>query len=127
MLSNWKWMSVLAAGALMSACGGGADPTARGAVAYAPGTNSAAIAVNHTSQQEANSDALRQCNAAGCRVVMEFSGNGTCGSLSIASNGAWGVASGGSKELADAKAAGRCREAGGDVCVIPQGLETQCN
>lgn len=127
MLSNCKWLSVLALASLLSACGGGADPTARGAIAYDTSTKNGAISVNYASQPEANSDALAKCGTAGCAVLLEFSGNGTCGAIAVASNGAWGVASGGSKELADTRAVSDCLKRGGGVCVIPHGLETQCN
>lgn len=127
MLSNCKWLSVLALASLVSGCGGGADPTARGALAYDPSTHHGAITVNYASQSEANSDALFQCSTAGCAVVLEFSGNGTCGSIAVSGNGAWGVASGGSKELADSRAVAECQKRGGSSCVIPQGLGDQCN
>ncbi len=127
MLNNWKWVSVLALAALVSACGGGGEPTARGAIAYAPASGNGAIVVNYASQPEANSDAVRQCGVGGCAVQLEFSGNGTCGAISVASNGAWGVGSAGSKEQADSRAVSQCRQRGGADCIIPQGLETQCN
>ena len=127
MLSNWKWISVLAMAAATVACGGGGEPTARGAIAYAPASGDGAIVINYASQQEANSDAVSQCGVSGCALVLEFSGNGTCGSIATASNGAWGVGSGGSKEVADTRAVSDCQKRGGGNCSIPQGLETQCN
>ncbi|MGM9427234.1 DUF4189 domain-containing protein [Hydrogenophaga sp. MI9] len=126
-LSKWKWASVLALASLVSACGGGGDPTARGSIAYDPSTGRGAIVVDYTSQPEANSDALSACGAAGCSVVLEFSGNGTCGSIAVSGNGAWGAASGGSKELADSRAVADCQKRGGGSCAIPQDLTTQCN
>jgi Domain of unknown function (DUF4189) len=126
-LSNWKWVSALAFASLVSACGGGGEATARGAVAYAPASGNGAIVVNYASQQEANSDAVSQCGVSGCALVLEFSGNGTCGALAVASNGAWGAGSGGSKEVADTRAVADCQKRGGGNCSIPQGLETQCN
>lgn len=126
-LLNWKWMSVLAMSATLAACGGGGEPTARGAIAYSTATGNGAIVINYASQPEANSDALAQCNAPGCAVLLEFSGNGTCGAIAVASNGAWGVASGSSKETADSRAMADCQTRGGANCIIPHGLETQCN
>lgn len=126
-LSNWKWISAMAFAAAAAGCGGGGEPTARGAIAYSTNTGNGAIVVNHASQQEANSDAVAQCGAVGCAVRLEFSGNGTCGAIAVASNGAWGVGSGSSKESADTRAVGDCQKRGGGDCVIPHGLETQCN
>lgn len=128
MLKNWKLGIVLAAAAVLGACGGGGDPTPRGAIAVDAGNSVGAIVVSYTSQAEANGDALGECGLAGCSVVLEFSGNGTCGSLAFSSNGAYGVASGSSKEEADTRAVQSCANRGGASCTIPTSLRTQqCN
>ena len=90
------------------------------------------IVTNYASQPEANSDALVQCarlvgTGMGCEVILEFSGNGTCGSAARGNNNVWGVASGSSKEVADSRAMSDCVAKGGTSCVIPGWLETQCN
>ena len=67
MLKNWKLGIVLAAAAVLSACGGGgsgSDPTPRGAIAVQPANGFGAIGVNYTSQPEANSRALDDCGGA---------------------------------------------------------------
>lgn len=116
-LTNWKLSLVCVASAFVAACGGGAsDPTPRGAIAYNASTGHASIAVNHTSQVDADTEAVRQCPYGGCSIVLQFSGNGACGSLVTSSNGAWGAASGGSKELADTRAQEDCVRRGGVDC-----------
>lgn len=120
MLSKWKWASVLALASLVSACGGGGAPTARGAIAYNASAGYGSIVVSHTSQPDANTDALKKCPVGGCSIVLEFSGNGTCGSLVVSSNGAWGVGSAGSKEEADSRASEQCTKRGGVGCHLYQ-------
>ena len=121
-------MAVLAFASSLVACGGGADPTARGAVAYSPATKAGAIVVNYGSQSEANSDALLQCGYGTCSVVHEFSGNGTCGSIAVDyNNGAWGVSSASNKESADTRAVRDCQNRGGTACIIPPWVTNQCN
>ncbi len=130
MLTNWKWVSVLSIAAALTACGGGGATTARGAIAINTSNGKGAIVVNYTSQPEANSDSVDKCrsqNGAGCAVILEFSGNGTCGSAAWAGNGVWGVGSAGSKEVADSRALSQCIAKGGVSCEIPEWLETQCN
>ncbi|MBT9553352.1 MAG: DUF4189 domain-containing protein [Hydrogenophaga sp.] len=131
MLINWKWVSALSIAAALAACGGGGDTTARGAIAVNTSNGYGAIVVNYTSQPEANSDVVDKCaddSGAGCAVVLEFSGNGTCGSAAwAAGNGVWGVGSASSKEVADSRALSQCIAKGGVSCEIPGWLETQCN
>jgi hypothetical protein len=129
-LKNWKLGIVLAAVAVLSACGGGggSDPTPRGAIAVQPANGFGAIGVNYTSQPEANSRAIDDCGGASkCIVALEFSGHGTCGSIALDSKGVWGVASSGSKEVADKQAVQSCVDRGGNGCFIPQWLFQQCN
>jgi hypothetical protein len=132
-LSNWKWVSVLAFAAVAAACGGGGEPTARGAIAIGTATGTGFVVTNYTSQPEANSDAVRECvsffgGAGGCVVVLEFSGNGTCGSVARGSNGVWGAASGSSKESADSRAVSDCVAKGGGGCFVPDDfIGNQCN
>ena len=131
MLSNWKWISVLAMAAVTVACGGGGDTSARGAIAVNTSNGYGAIVINYTSRAEASSDAVDKCarvSGAGCITVLEFSDNGTCGSAAWSGNDRiWGVASAGSKEEADSRAMSRCIAKGGTSCEIPDWLETQCN
>lgn len=128
MLKNWKLGTVLAVAAVLSACGGGGDPTPRGAVAIDPGSSSGVIVVGYTSQAEANGDALGECGLAGCAVVLEFSGRGTCGSVAFGRNSVYGVASGSNKEEADTRAVQSCTNRGGSACSIPVSLRSQqCN
>ena len=61
MLSNWKWISVLAMAMATVGCGGGGEATARGAIAVNTIIGVGTIVVNYASQPEANSDALAQC------------------------------------------------------------------
>ena len=128
-LKNWKLGIVLAAAAVLSACGGGSsDPTPRGAIAIRSDTAYGAIGVNYTSQPEANSRAIDNCGGSSvCVVALEFSDHGTCGSLAVGTNGVWGVASSGSKEGADKGAVQNCINRGGQTCLIPQWLFQQCN
>ena len=118
MLTNWKWIFVFLISLLIAACGGSSDPTPRGAIAYNASTGYASIVVNQTSQADANTEAIRQCPYGGCSIVLEFSGDGTCGALATSSNGAWGAASGGSKELADTRAQEDCVRRGGNSCLL---------
>ena len=128
MLKNWKLGIVLAAAAVLTACGGGGDPTPRGAIAVDSSNGVAAIVVGYTSQAEANGDAVGECAYSGCVVALEFSGRGTCGSIAFGTNGQFGVASGPSKEDADTRAVQSCRDRGGVSCSIPTSLRTQqCN
>ena len=131
MLKNWKLGIVFAAAAVLSACGGGgsgSDPTPRGAIAIQPANGFGAIGVNYTSQPEANSRALDDCGGADrCIVALEFAGHGTCGSIAVDYKGNWGVASSGSKEVADKHAVQNCVDRGGQGCVIPQWLFQQCH
>lgn len=131
MLKNWKLVIALAAAAVLSACGGGgsgSDPTPRGAIAIQPANGFGAIGVNYTSQPEANSRAIDDCGGATrCVVALEFAGHGTCGSIAVATNGVWGVASSGSKEVADKQAVESCVQRGGQTCLIPQWLFQQCH
>lgn len=133
MMTNWKWVSVLAAASVLSACGGGGEPTARGAIAVSTSTGHGFVVTNYTSQPEANSDAQRLCQSTyhpngGCVVILEFSGNGTCGSAARGSNGVWGAASASSKEVADSRALSDCITKGGVACMVPDTLiGTQCN
>ena len=130
MVSNWKWVSVLSVAVALVACGGGGNPTARGAIAINPSNGQGEIVVNYTSQPEANSDVVDKCvffSGSSCAVVLEFSGNGTCGSAAWAPNGVWGVGSASSKEAADTRAMSQCIAKGGISCEIPPWLGTQCN
>ncbi len=127
MLKLWKLLPALAFVFMLSACGGSGDSTAKGAIAFSPATFDGAIVVNYTSQAEANSEAIFDCGLGTCSVVLEFSGNGTCGSIAISPNGAWGVDIGGDKESADGRAVAACQRRGGTGCVIPAWLQTQCN
>lgn len=132
MLSKWKWVSVLAMSLTLAGCGGGGEATARGAIAVNTINGVGTIVTNYASQPEANSDALVQCarlvgTGMGCEVILELSGNGTCGSAARGNNNVWGVASGSSKEVADSRAMSDCVAKGGTSCVIPGWLETQCN
>lgn len=130
-LSIWKSVSVLSIAAVLVACGGGGDPTARGAIAVNTQNGRGAIVVNYTSQPEANSDSVDKCaseSGAGCIVVLEFSDNGTCGSAAWSGgNKVWGVGSASSKEVADSRAMSDCLAKGGVSCEIPAWLGTQCN
>jgi len=131
-LINWKWVSVAAIAAGLVACGGGGEPTARGAIAVNTILGVGTIVINYASQPEANSDALAQCarlvgTGQGCEVILEFSGNGTCGSAARGNNNVWGAASASTKEVADSRAMSDCVAKGGTGCVIPDWLETQCN
>jgi hypothetical protein len=128
-LSNWKMALVLVAASVVSACGGGAsDPTPRGAIAVGS-DGYGVITLNFTSQVEANSDAVFECNSrsTGCGVALEFSGHGTCGSLAWGNNGVWGVGTAGSKEKADQRAYDACVAKGGSGCVLPAWINNQCN
>ena len=131
MLSNWKWISVLAMAMATVGCGGGGEATARGAIAVNTINGVGTIVVNYASQPEANSDSVDKCaseSGAGCIVVLEFSGNGTCGSAAWSGgNKVWGVGSASSKEVADSRAMSECLAKGGVSCEIPSWLGTQCN
>lgn len=140
MQKTWKLAMALALVTTLAACGGGgSDPTPRGAIAVSPATGEGAITTFFTSQAEANSDALFDCGYQYnsnypttqtyglCRVVLEFSGAGTCGSMAWSPEGVWGVGTGGSKEKADRIAVAECASKGGRSCVIPPWLRDQCN
>lgn len=129
MLSSWKLVCVSVAAVVLVACGGGSsNPTPKGAIAINASTGYGAIAIDFTSQAEANSRALGECGT-GCEVALTFSGDGECGSIARGGNAVWGVSSAGSKEKADQGAYNACVAKGGTGCVIPYWLSAQgqCN
>lgn len=115
--------------ATLAACGGGSsDPTPYGAIAWDGGRPSAAIVVNYASQGQANTAAVERCGGAGCAVIHEFSGKGSCGALAVGGGSSLviGVATGATKEAAEAAAIGDCNGKGGRACSVPTGVQAKC-
>ena len=127
MSKKWKVAVTLAITSLLVACGGGSSPTPRGAIAINQSSGYGVITTFHTSQPKANSAAINDCGSSACVVVLEFSGDGQCGSIAWGRNAIWGVGTSGSKEQADKRAIEQCAERGGSTCVIPSWVNGQCN
>lgn len=119
----------VAAAAFLTACGGGSsDPTPYGAIAWDGGRPSAAIVVNFASQGQANTAAVERCGGGACAVIHEFSGKGSCGALAVGGGSSLvtGVATGTSKESAEAAAIDACTANGGRSCSVPSGVQARC-
>jgi Domain of unknown function (DUF4189) len=89
-----------------------------GAVAHDASSGKAGLSSHHRSLRAAERAALRECGAAGCRVVLKF-GPRSCAALATARSGkAWGAARRKTAEAARAGALGDCRKHGGGECVV---------
>lgn len=99
----------------LAGCGGG-DPDYYGAIAVNPATRAASITANHTSQQDANAQALILCEGS-CTIVATY-GPGQCGAVARGTDFAMGWAVAGSKEEANASALAKCRLAQGVACEV---------
>jgi hypothetical protein len=119
----------VAAAAFLTACGGGSsDPTPYGAIAWDGGRPSAAIVINFASQAQANTAAVERCGAGACAVIHEFSGKGSCGALAVGGGASLvtGVATGATKESAEAAAIEVCTANGGRTCAVPTAVQARC-
>jgi len=123
----WGAMAVAAA-AVLTACGGGGDPTPYGAIAWDASTPAAYIATNFVSQDQANAGAVERCGGGACAVVLEFAGKGSCGALAVGGGASLviGVASAGTQADAEAAAVASCSSNGGAGCAIPSAIPGKC-
>lgn len=118
--------SMLAAAALVAACGD--DEDTYGAIAFSNNTTRAAIVTGGWTQSEANDEARDRCDARDCTVVLTFR---ECGALSAGTLPGGrliiGVAEGRSTLEAQTAANNACSANGGANCRDIPGLPPQCN
>lgn len=122
------WALAASAGVILAACGGGDEkPYPYGAIVLNATKPAALIVTNFVSQAKANEAAISRCGE-GCAVVLEFSGNGTCGALATGGGKAlvWGVATGASQGAAESDALASCKAKGGLNCSIPTSIPGKC-
>lgn len=103
--------------------GSGASSTADGygAAAHAPSTQDWRLRWQAADPQRARQQALADCGAADCRVVLEF-GPGQCGTLALGRSGI-GVGQGDTPAAAEAAALAECQRTGQGCRVAP----AECN
>ncbi len=88
-----------------------------GAIAFNAERFSAALTASHLTQDEANAAALQLCGD-GCEIILQFEGQGACGSIAAGSNRVIGVGSGSPRDVADSAALAQCSDAGGEACIV---------
>jgi len=103
--------------------GSGASSTADGygAAAHAPSTQDWRLRWQAADPQRARQQALADCGAADCRVVLEF-GPGQCGTLALGRSGI-GVGQGDTPAAAETAALAECQRTGQGCRVAP----AECN
>jgi hypothetical protein len=128
----WKsmktWALVVSSVAVLAACGGSDDPNPYGAIAVDESRPAAVIVTNFISQKQADDSAISRCGSAGCAVVWQFSGKGSCAALASGggSGFVWGAANGGTQAEAEANAVSACSAKGGVNCQIPASIPGKC-
>ena len=117
-MNSFKWAALALSASLLAACGGNNESQPNGAIAYNGGNGSAGIFVNAATESQAISEAQFNCGSTACAVVLQFSGNNSCGSIALSSNGVVGLNVGKTQAEAFMGSVANCQAKGGLNCGV---------